>query len=108
MDYIFSTKQAISRNLPEQFQLVSQNFEEVVDALVFELYFSKEFKSKDIEIEKYAKKLFTPIKGLSDEEKLEQIKSVYEELREKKNPLRNQIKLMKIELKDLLLPILSV
>jgi hypothetical protein len=52
--------------------------------------------------------LFVPIEGLSDEDKLEQIKSVYAQLREKKNPLRNQIKLMKIELKELLNPILSL
>lgn len=81
---------------------------EVVDAIIFELYFSEDFQSKGIEIERYAKELFVPIEDLSDQDKLEQIKSVYEELREKKNPLRNQIKLMKIELKDLLNPILSL
>lgn len=108
-EYIyFINNLSLTTNLKNEKDLIENVFEEIVDSLVFELYFSEEFQSKSIEIEKHAKELFTPIEGLNDEEKLEQIRSVYEELREKKNPLRNQIKLMKIELKDLLLPILSV
>jgi hypothetical protein len=76
--------------------------------LVFELYFPEEFAEKGIEIEKYAKDIFKPIDGLSEEEQIKAIQEAYETLREKDNPLRNQIKLMKIELKELLLPILSV
>jgi hypothetical protein len=87
---------------------ISEAFEEVIDALVFELYFPEEFAEKGIEIEKYAQDIFKPIDGLSEEEQIKAIKEAYETLREKDNPLRNQIKLMKIELKDLLLPILSV
>lgn len=87
---------------------ISEAFEEVIDALVFELYFPEEFAEKGIEIEKYAQEIFKPIDGLSEEEQIKAIQVAYETLREKDNPLRNQIKLMKIELKDLLLPILSV
>lgn len=87
---------------------ISEAFEEVIDALVFELYFPEEFAEKGIAIEKYAKDIFKPIEGLSEEEQIKAIKDAYETLREKGNPLRNQIKLMKIELKELLLPILSV
>jgi adenine-specific DNA-methyltransferase len=87
---------------------IYETFQEVVDALVFELYFPEEFEEKGIEIEKYVKDIFKPIEGLSEEEQIKAIKEAYETLREKDNPLRNQIKLMKIELKELLLPILSV
>lgn len=87
---------------------ISEAFEEVIDALVFELYFPEEFAEKGIEIEKYAQEIFNPIEGLSEEEQIKAIQETYETLREKDNPLRNQIKLMKIELKELLLPILSV
>jgi hypothetical protein len=87
---------------------ISESFEEVIDALVFELYFPEEFAEKGIAIEKYAKDIFKPIEGLSEDEQIKAIKEAYETLREKDNPLRNQIKLMKIELKELLLPILSV
>jgi len=106
--YIFLTKKVIASSTLESFKQIFQSFEEVVDALIFELYFSEEFQSKGIEIERHAKEMFTPIEDLSEEQKIAQIKAVYEELRKKENPLRNQIKLMKIELKDLLLPILSV
>jgi len=94
--------------IPKPNSIETNELLEIIDSIVFENYFSIEFQSKGIEIEKKAKDLFVPIDGLCNEEKLEQIKSVYEELREKKNPLRNQIKLMKIELKELLNPILSL
>lgn len=87
---------------------ISEAFEEVIDALVFELYFPEEFAEKGIAIEKYAKDIFKPIDGLSEEDQIKAIQEAYQTLREKDNPLRNQIKLMKIELKELLLPILSV
>jgi adenine-specific DNA-methyltransferase len=87
---------------------ISEAFEEVIDALVFELYFPEEFAEKGIKIEKFAQGIFKPIEGFSEEEQIKAIKEAYETLREKDNPLRNQIKLMKIELKELLLPILSV
>jgi predicted nucleotide-binding protein (sugar kinase/HSP70/actin superfamily) len=87
---------------------ISEAFEEVIDALVFEFYFPDEFAEKGIEIEKYAQEVFKPIDGLSEEEQLKAIQEAYETLREKKNPLRNQILLMQIELKELLNPILSL
>jgi len=82
--------------------------EEIIDALVFELYFTEDFKEKNIEISKYAEELFKPLEGLTEEEQLATIEEVYNKYREKSNPLRNQIKLMKIELSELLLPILSI
>ncbi|MBU0697761.1 MAG: hypothetical protein KKE39_14730, partial [Bacteroidetes bacterium] len=87
---------------------ILESFEEVIDALIFELYFPKEFEDSNIVIEKHAQAIFKPIDDLSDPEQIKAIKNAYQALREKDNPLRNQIKLMKIELKDLLLPILSI
>jgi hypothetical protein len=87
---------------------IAAAFEEVIDALVFELYFPDEFSEKGIEIEKYANEIFEPIEDMSEPEQIKAIQDAYQTLREKDNPLRNQIKLMKIELKELLLPILSV
>lgn len=96
----------IINNIPNSH--ISEAFEEVIDALVFELYFPEEFAEKGIEIEKHAQDIFKPIDNLSEEEQIKAIQEAYQTLREKDNPLRNQIKLMKIELKELLLPILSV
>src|SRR5690554_3299479 len=87
---------------------IQEAFEEVIDALVFELYFPEEFAEKGIAIEKYAEDIFKPIDGLSEDEQVKAIQEAYETLREKKNPLRNQILLMQIELKELLNPILSL
>ena len=87
---------------------INKEFIEVIDALTLELYFREEFNIANLTIETLAKEMFIPINHLGDEEKLDFIKAVYEVLREKKNPLRNQIKLMKIDLNDLLLPILSI
>jgi adenine-specific DNA-methyltransferase len=88
--------------------IFSAFFEEIIDALVFELYFPENFKKSGIEILKLAEQEFIDIEGKPEEEQKEIILATYQRLTEKKNPLRNQIKLMKIELKVLLNPILSV
>lgn len=109
MNTIQFTKKTIKKidtNIPNTH--ISDAFEEVIDALVFELYFPEEFAEKGIAIEKYAQDIFNPIEGLKEDEKIKAIQKAYQTLREKDNPLRNQIKLMKIELRELLLPILSV
>lgn len=109
VNYILRLKQFIyplsskNRNIE-----ISLSFEGVIDALVFELYLPEEFAEKSIEIEKYAQDIFKLIEGLSDEEIVEVIKEAYQALQEKDNPLRMEIERMKVELKDLLEPILSV
>lgn len=82
--------------------------ESIIDALVFELYFPKEFKEKGLAIEEKAGVLFTDIEGLLDEEKSAKINSIYEEYQKENNPLRLEIERMKVELADLLNPILSI
>src|SRR5690606_29469044 len=83
-------------------------FEEVIDALVLEMYFKEDFIKKGIEIENNATSLITPLDGLSKEEQKNRVQETYKTIREKENSLRTQIKLMKNELKELVLPILSV
>ncbi len=87
---------------------ISEAFEEVIDALVFELYFPEEFAAKGIEIEKYAQEIFHPLEGLSEEEQIDSIQKVYQAIQSKENPLRIQMDNMYRELNDLLQPILSV
>lgn len=88
--------------------LLLEAYEEIIDALVFELYFPNEFKKANIQIYEHAKEVFKPTDALEEEAQKQLILDTYHILSEKKNPLRNQIKLMKIELKQLLLPILSI
>lgn len=109
VELVLYLKQLDSNNQIEQSvpnDHICHEFEEVIDALVFELYFPEEFKNKDLAISMPATELDIHIGGLDD--KAKKIKAIYQNLRRKENPLRNQMKLMKIELKDLLLPILSV
>ena len=80
-------------------------FDEINDAMVFELYFPKEFKQADIEFFKYAKRDFKPIDGLSNNEKKEVIHQAYQKLRDKHNEIRNNLKLMDIRLADIVMPI---
>ena len=71
-------------------------------------YFLNDFRNSNLKIAEYANQEFQSVNGLSDEEKSKTVLNTYQNITEKKNPLRNQIKLMKIELKELLNPILSV
>ena len=87
---------------------IIETFEEVVDAMVFELYFPKEFAAAGIEFLKYAKRDFKSIDGLDSELKKDVIHDVYQKLNDKNNEIRSNIKSMKTKLYDLLMPILSV
>lgn len=77
---------------------ITKQFEEVIDGMVFELYFTDEFKAKNIEFIKYVKEDFRPIDNLDEISKQEVIKEAYLKLCETKNPIRNNLLLLPIEL----------
>jgi len=87
---------------------IAETFEEVIDAMVFELYFPEEFETAGIHFIKYAERDFKFIEDKTPEEQKEIIHNSYQKLREKDNEIRNNLKEMKIELRDLLMPILTV
>lgn len=76
---------------------ISKQFEDVIDAMVFELYFKEEFISKDIEFIKYVKEDFFSIEGLDDSLKEQIIRDSYLKLTESKNKIRNNLLLLPIE-----------
>ncbi|RLA76829.1 MAG: hypothetical protein DRG30_01870 [Epsilonproteobacteria bacterium] len=80
---------------------IIKSFEEVLDAMVYELYFKEEFEDKNIEFIKYAKEDYMPL----DEDKIKTILDSYNILCETKNKIRNNLILMGIRLSDLILPI---
>lgn len=84
---------------------IAETFEEVIDAMVFELYFPEEFKQADISFINYAERDFESIEGKSEEEQREIIHNAYQKLREKDNEIRNNLKLMDDRLHDLIMPI---
>jgi hypothetical protein len=84
---------------------IAQLFEEVIDAMVMELYFKEDFEKANIEFIKYAERNFISIEGKSEPEQIEIIHRAYQKLREKDNEIRNNLKLMDIKLADIVMPI---
>jgi hypothetical protein len=84
---------------------IIQFFEEVIDAMVYELYFEEDFKNAKIAFMKYAERDFKSIEGLSKDDKIKTIHAAYQELRKKENEIRQNLKLMDTRLADLIMPI---
>ncbi|MBN2091449.1 N-6 DNA methylase [candidate division KSB1 bacterium] len=111
VDYIIFLKSlgneaSINNYVSKEF--IARQFEEIIDALVFELYFEEDFKKAGITFIPYVERDFPSLDGLSDEEKIETIRSVYQKLRQKDNEIMNNLKLMDIRLADLIGPIKAV
>ncbi len=106
IQYIIKLKNTINEYVPNSH--IVDIFEEVIDGMVYELYFKEDFEAVNIEFIKYAERDFKSIEGIDDEsEKIKIIHEAYQKLREKDNEIRNNLKLMLIELKDLLTPIIT-
>jgi len=108
VDYIIETKKTekeqINPHVPNS-HLV-QLFEEVIDAMVMELYFEEDFKKVGIEFIKYVERDFKSIDNIeTEEEKIDIIHEAYQKLRQKDNEIRNNLKLMDIKLADIVMPI---
>jgi len=84
---------------------IAQLFEEVIDAMVMELYFKEDFEKAGIAFINYAERDFESIEGKSEPEQIEIIHRAYQKLREKDNEIRNNLKLMDIKLADIVMPI---
>ena len=81
-------------------------FEDVLDALVYELYFINEFKNNNIELLQFAEGYFKPINTLENNKKREVINDSYQLLRDKDNKIRNNLQLMPIRV-PLVVPIMQ-
>jgi hypothetical protein len=93
---------------------IVKSFEEVLDAMVYELYFKEEFESKLIQFEKekghikfieYAKEDYASIEGLDEVEAIEVIGESYKRLKEPYNRIRNNLILIDIHFKEFIKPI---
>jgi hypothetical protein len=71
-------------------EMISQQFEEVLNMMVYELYFEEHMKEKEIDVLQFVN--FPDIlKMQSFEEKQAAIQKIYYRLKEKDNPIRNRI-----------------
>ena len=97
VDYIIWLKTNLSEPINDYVdnEYVAQIIEDIIDALVYELYFSLEFSSSNITINS----MVNPLNNVSD---------FYKSLKSDESLILNQIKIMKVELRNLLMPILSV
>jgi TaqI-like C-terminal specificity domain/Eco57I restriction-modification methylase len=108
VDYILFIKAlpveiVINEHVPNRHLILL--FEEVIDALVYELYFEDDFKKAGIGFMKFAQRDFKSIDGKGEKEGIDIIHNAYQILRERNNEIRNNLKLMDIKLADLIMPI---
>ncbi len=108
VDYIIWLKQNKDKSINEYVdnEFIAKEFERVIDAMVYELYFEEELHSEDLYFIKYANNDFEPIEKEMDDRIIAQIiHKAYQRLRDRDNEIRNNIKLLTVRLKDLILPI---
>jgi len=84
---------------------IVQLFQEVIDALVYELYFEEDFRNAKISFMKYAERDFKGIERLGKDKKIIAVHKAYQTLKEKENEIRQNLKLMDTRLADLIMPI---
>lgn len=101
--YLNSHEKQLNEYVPNSH--IAETFEEVIDAMVFELYFPEEFKQADISFINYAERDFESIEGKPEQEQREIIHNAYQKLQERNNEIRNNLKLMDERLHDLIMPI---
>ncbi len=80
-------------------------FEEVLDAMVMELYFKEDFSNAGIEFIKYIERDFFNVEDKIELEQIEIICNAYQKLRQKNNEIRCNLKLMDIKLSHIVMPI---
>lgn len=108
VDYVIliksnSNDRAINDQVPNSH--IAQLFEEVINAMVMEVFFKEDFEKANVEFIKYAERDFENIEGKEEPIQMEIIHNAYQKLREKDNEIRNNLKLMDIKLADIVMPI---
>ena len=88
--------------------MIVRLFENVIDALVYELYFNKEFSEANISFANYVVRDFKNIENSDIIQSILIIESSYQKLREIDNEIRNNIKCMAIKMEKLLAPIINM
>jgi hypothetical protein len=113
LDYIIFLKSLeISINEFVSNRHMIYSFEQVINAMVFELYFKREFielknrpYSKELKFIEYAKEDYQSIHGLNWTKQKGIINQSFKILKKPDNQIRNNLILMGIELKDLIVQI---
>lgn len=83
-----------------------QSFEDVINACVYELYFARHMKEKEIDVLRFAKDLIKSSSEAKDKAKV--VNEVYSKLKEPNNEIRNRMLLFATRSENILLPIQKV
>ncbi len=75
---------------------VFKQFDELIDACVYELYFEKEVKAKEADVLKLVAEQFNSIEGLQEPEQIKIIQDSYQLLRDSNNEIRSRITRQKL------------
>ena len=81
--------------------LIINYFEQIIDGMVYELYFPELLKKHNREIIKYLGELPEFTDGMNDEQKMMICKNVFERLNDKEHPVRVNLEKMKEEIKEI-------
>ena len=109
VDYIMQIKSLSSDIVIDQYvdnEVIARQFENVIDALVYELYFSDEFKQANISFVDSVLRDFQII-SVNTENVVHVILDTFTKLRGMDNDIRNNLKYMSIKLESLLAPIIN-
>lgn len=110
VDYIMQIKSLSSDILIDQYvdnEVMARQFENIIDALVYELYFSDEFKQANISFVDSVLRDFQII-SVNTENVVHVILDTFTKLRNMDNDIRNNLKYMSIKLESLLAPIINI
>ena len=110
VDYILAIKSMPSKIIVDQYvdnDVISRQFENVIDALVYELYFSDEFTRANISFVDSVLRDFQIISA-NTENVAYVILDTFTKLRSMDNDIRNNLKYMSIKLGSLLTPIANI
>lgn len=104
VDYITFLKKEKSKfdNFVVSMDYLISFYEDILNAMVYELYFDVEMKENDLEIISFSQKYIPEICNRSIEESVSIITNTYLELSESENEIRNNIILMKLRLEELI------
>lgn len=103
IDYIIflnSLNESINEYVSNQH--IIDSFQEVLDAMVYELYFSNYFSNKNLEFISHVSNEYKEIKNQSFTEKIEIINQTFTTLKEPYNKIRNNLMLIDTELKEII------
>ena len=111
VDYILIIKSLPSTiNIDEYVkkETIIRQFETIIDALIYELYFPTEFRQANISFVAPTLYTFKPIDSCTNKESVNIIRESFAKFRDIDNEIRNNLKYMSVRLESLLAPIINI